>query len=164
MSIPGKKPRALRECPREAAVVRLTAFRSEGVAKFSETRPAKTTDTARIATSTEISRRRESVTSAKGPEGSVKRNNVRLTATCTRDTVIGLASRLVINQPDAVSNIAVPTFETKLAVHITVKARCPNGPHREGAGSAGAAVVVRSEPKRISRREIRAPPEAICQS
>jgi hypothetical protein len=57
-----------------------------------------------------------------------------------------LASRLVINQPDAVSNIAVPTFETKLAVHITVNARCPNGPHREGAGSVGAAAVVRSAP------------------
>src|ERR1700678_776802 len=105
MSTPGKKPRALRECPREAAVVRLTAFRSEGVAKFRETRPAKTTDTARIATSTEISRRRESMTSAKAPEGRGNRNNGRLTATCTRDTVIGLASTLVINQPDGVSAI-----------------------------------------------------------
>jgi hypothetical protein len=52
------------------------------------------------------------MTSAKAPEGRVNRNNGRLTATCTRDTVIGLASRLVINQPDAVSNIAVPRFET----------------------------------------------------
>jgi hypothetical protein len=78
--------------------------------------------------------------------------------------VIGLASRLVINQPDAVSNIAVPTFETRLAVHITVNARWLNGPHREGAGAAGAAAVVRSEPKRISRRRIRAPPKATCQS
>ena len=112
----------------------VVASRSEGVARFRETRPAKTTDTARIATSTAISRRRESMTSAKAPEGRVNRNNGRLTATCTRDTVIGLASRLVINQPDAVSNIAVPTFETKLAVHITVKARWLNGPHREGAG------------------------------
>jgi hypothetical protein len=43
--------------------------------------------------------------------------------------VIGLASRLVINQPDAVSNIAVPTFETRLAVRITVKARWMNGPN-----------------------------------
>jgi hypothetical protein len=76
----------------------------------------------------------------------VKRNNGRLTATCTRDTVIGLASRLVINQPDAVSNIAVPTFETRLAVHITVNARWLNGPHRERAGAVGAAAVVRSEP------------------
>ena len=87
-----------------------------------------------------------------------------LTATCTRDTVIGLASRLVINQPDAVSNIAVPTFETKLAVHITVNARWLNGPHREGVGAAGAAAVVRSAPKRISRRGIRAPREATRQS
>jgi hypothetical protein len=77
---------------------------------------------------------------------------------------MGLASRLVINQPDAVSNIAVPTFETKLAVHITVNARCPNGPHREGVGAAGAAAVVRSALKRISRRRTRAPPEATCQS
>src|ERR1700722_10370059 len=135
----------------------VVASRSEGVARFRETRPAKTTETARIATSTEISRRRESMTSAKAPEGRVNRNNGRLTATCTRDTVMGLASRLVINQPDAVSNIAVPTFETKLAVHITVNARCPNGPHREGAGSVVAAASVRSEPKRISRRKIRAP-------
>jgi hypothetical protein len=78
--------------------------------------------------------------------------------------VIGLASRLVINQPEAVSNIAVPTFETKLAVHITVNAKWLNGPHREGVGAAGAAAVVTSEPKRISRRRIRAPPEATCQS
>jgi hypothetical protein len=104
------------------------------------------------------------MTSAKAPEGRVNRNNGRLTATYTRDTVIGLASRLVINQPDAVSNIAVPTFETKLAVHITVNARCPNGPHREGAGSVGGAAVVRSALKRTSRRGIRAPPEATRQS
>jgi hypothetical protein len=97
------------------------------------------------------------MTSAKAPEGRVNRNNGRLTATCTRDTVTGLASRLVINQPDAVSNIAVPTFETKLAVHITVNARCPNGPHREGAGSVGTAAVFRSAPNRISRRRIRRP-------
>jgi hypothetical protein len=94
------------------------------------------------------------MTSAKAPEGRVNRNNGRLTATCTRDTVIGLASRLVINQPDAVSNIAVPTFETRLAVHITVNARWLNGPHREGAGSVGAAAVVRSALKRTSRRDV----------
>ena len=91
------------------------------------------------------------MTSAKAPEGRVNRNNGRLTATCTRDTVIGLASRLVINQPDAVSNIAVPTFETRLAVHITVNARWLNGPHREGAGSVGAAAVVRSALNRNPR-------------
>jgi integrase len=127
-------------------------------------RPSKTTDTARIATSAAISRRRESMTSAKAPEGRVNRNNGRLTTTCTRDTVIGLASRLVINQPDAVSNIAVPTFETRLVVHITVKARRLNGPHRERAGAVGAAAVVRSALKQISLRLTRAPPEATCQS
>ena len=37
------------------------------------------------------------MTSAKAPEGRVNRNNGRLTATCTRDTVIGLApSRNVV--------------------------------------------------------------------
>src|SRR5580700_1319535 len=135
----------------------VVASKSEGVARFRETRPAKTTETARIATSTAINRRRESMTSAKAPEGRVNRNNGRLTATCTRDTVIGLASRLVINQPEAVSNIAVPTFETRLAVHITVNARWLNGPHREGAGAVGAAAVIRSALKRNSRRGIRAP-------
>jgi hypothetical protein len=78
--------------------------------------------------------------------------------------VIGLASRLVINQPDAVSNIAVPTFETRLAVHTTVNARWLNDPHREGAGSVGTAAVVRSALKQISRRGIRAPRKATCQS
>jgi hypothetical protein len=29
----------------------------------------------------------------------------------------------VTNQPDAVSNIAVPTFEITLAVHLTVNAK-----------------------------------------
>jgi hypothetical protein len=75
-----------------------------------------------------------------------------------------LASRLVINQPDAVSNIAVPTFETRLAVHITVNARWLNGPHREGAGTVGAVTVVKSALKRISRGGIRAQPKATCQS
>jgi hypothetical protein len=60
----------------------------------------------------------------------------------------------VINQPDAVSNIAVPTFETRLAIHITVNARWLNGPHPEGAGSVGAAAVVRSALKRKFRSGI----------
>src|ERR1700729_149697 len=99
-----------------------------------------------MAISAPISIRLESMTSASAPAGSVNRNKGRLTATCTSDTVIGLALRLVINQPEAVSNIAVPTFETVLAVHITVNARWLNGPHREGVGAAGAAAVVRSAP------------------
>ena len=60
----------------------------------------------------------------------------------------------MINQPDAVSNIAVPTFETRLAVHITVNARWLNDPHREGAGSGGATAVVISALNRNPRRGI----------
>jgi hypothetical protein len=65
----------------------------------------------------------------------VKRNRGKLTATWTRDTVIGFASRLVISQPDAVSNTAVPTFDRTLAVHMTVNATELNAPQREGAGA-----------------------------
>jgi hypothetical protein len=61
-----------------------------------------------------------------------------------------LASRLVISQPEAVSNIAVPTFETRLAVQMTVNAAWLNGPQREGAGSVGAAAAVRSALKLFS--------------
>ena len=49
---------------------------------------------------------------------------------------------LVINQPEAVSNIAVPILDTKLTVHMTVKAKWLNGPQREGAGSAGVKAIV----------------------
>src|SRR5271157_357333 len=122
---------------------KVVASRSAGVARSSDTRPAKITETARIASSTAISNRRESMTSAKAPAGSVNRNNGRLTATWTRDTMIGLASRLVISQPDAVSNMAVPTFDMTLAVHMTVNATWLKGPHREGTGWVGAAEELR---------------------
>src|SRR5271157_1680913 len=126
---------------------KVVASRSAGVARSSDTRPAKITETARIASSTAISNRRESMTSATAPAGRVNRNKGKLTATWTRDTVIGLASRLVISQPDAVSNMAVPTFDITLAVQITVNATEPKAPHREGAGCAGAAGEFRSELK-----------------
>ena len=122
---------------------KVVASRSAGVARSSDTRPAKITETARIASSTAISNRRESMTSAKAPAGSVNRNNGRLTATWTRDTMIGLASRLVISQPDAVSNMAVPTFDMTLAVHMTVNTTWLKGPHREGTGWVGAAEELR---------------------
>src|SRR5271169_2774359 len=118
---------------------KVVASRSAGVARFSETRPAKITETARIASSTAISNRRESITSAKAPDGRVNRNSGRLTVTWTRDTIIGLASRLVISQPDAVSNMAVPTFDKTLAVHMTVNATEPKAPQRDGADSATVA-------------------------
>src|SRR5271165_1411308 len=130
--------------------MKVVASRSAGVARSSDTRPANTTETARIASSTAISKRRESITSASAPAGRVNRNRGKLTATWTRDTVIGLASRLVINQPDAVSNMAVPTFDRALAVHITVNATEPKAPQREGAGCVGAADEVGSALKFIS--------------
>jgi hypothetical protein len=49
---------------------------------------------------------------------------------------------LVINQPEAVSNIAVPILDTKLTVHMTVKAKWLKGPQRDGAGSAGVKAIV----------------------
>ena len=107
---------------------KVVASKSAGVARSSDTRPAKITETARIASSTAISNRRESMTSAKAPAGRVNRNSGRLTATWTRDTIIGLASRLVISQPDAVSNMAVPTFDMTLAVHMTVNAKSRRPP------------------------------------
>ena len=45
----------------------------------------------------------------------------------------------MISQPDAVSNIAVPTFDRTLAVQITVKATELNAPQREGVGGAAVA-------------------------
>src|SRR5271165_2048775 len=113
---------------------KVVASRSAGVARCRDTRLAKITETARIASSTAISNRRESMTSASAPAGSVNKNRGKLTATWTRDAVIGLASRLVISHPDAVSNIAVPTFDRTLAVHMTVNATELNAPHREGPG------------------------------
>jgi hypothetical protein len=49
---------------------------------------------------------------------------------------------LLIKQPDAVSNIAVPILDTKLTVHMTVKAKWLKGPHFDGAGSAGVKAIV----------------------
>ena len=90
------------------------------------------------------------MTSARAPAGRVNRNRGKLTATWTKDTVIGLASRLVISQPDAVSNIAVPTFGRTLAVQITVNVTELNAPQREGAGWAEPVEVVRSALKFVS--------------
>ena len=97
-----------------------------------------------IAISTPIRSRRESMTSARAPAGIVNRNRGKLTATWTSDTARGSALRLVISQPDAVSNIAVPTFEMTLAVQITVNAKWPKAPHRDADNSVGAAAGVRS--------------------
>ncbi len=63
----------------------------------------------------------------------MNRNNGRLVATCTSETVIGSALRLVMNQPEAVSNIAMPTFEIMLADQMTAKAAWPNAPQPASA-------------------------------
>ena len=84
------------------------------------------------------------MTSASAPAGSVNRNSGRLTATWTRETAIGSGLRLVISQPDAVSNIAVPTLEKMLAVQITVKAAWLKAPHRDAERSVGVAAGVNS--------------------
>ena len=122
------------------------------MARPTETKPAKATETAKIAVSTAMSNRLESRTSASAPAGRVKRNNGRLTATCTSETIIGLGSMLVINQPDAVSNIAVPILDTKLTVHMTVKAKWLKGPHLDGAGSAGVIAIVTDRARLASTR------------
>jgi hypothetical protein len=82
--------------------------------------------------------------SVSAPAGSVNRNNGRLVATWTRETTKGSALRFVMNQPDAVSNIAMPTFEITLADQMTVNAEWPNAPHRVGPGSASASDEVTS--------------------
>ena len=60
---------------------KVVASRRAGVARSSDTSPAKITETARIASSTAISNRRESMTSARAPAGRVNRNRGKLTAT-----------------------------------------------------------------------------------
>jgi hypothetical protein len=51
-----------------------------------------------------------------------------------------------------VSNIAIPTFETMLAVQMTVKAVCANAPLRIGPGSDVARLEVTSALTPISSR------------
>ena len=62
-----------------------------------------------------------------------------------------------MSQPEAVSNIAVPTFETMLAVHMIVNAVWPNAPHREGVRSVDVAVEFKLALKLFSERLARAP-------
>src|ERR1700722_7930071 len=121
--------------PRRKVVV----SKAPAVARLSETRPAKATERTMTAISTTMRRRRASMTSASAPAGRVKRKSGSETATWTSDTASGLALRLVIIQPEPVSNTAVPRLETTLAVQIAVKAAWLNAPQRSG-GSTGAAV------------------------
>ena len=88
---------------------------------------------AATATLTTISSRRGSTMSVSAPAGTVKRNSGRLVAAWTSETSIGSWLKLVMNQPVAVSNIAIPTFETMLAVHMTTNAEWANAPQRCGS-------------------------------
>jgi hypothetical protein len=56
----------------------------------------------------------------------------------------------------------VPILDTKLTVHMTVKARWLKGPQRDGAGSAGVKAIVtdrtRLAPTRLLACEMHALP------
>ncbi len=72
----------------------------------------------------------------------VNRNSGRLVAVWISETVIGSRLMFAMNQPVAVSNIAMPKLETVLAVQITVKAALANAPQRTLApGSASVGEV-----------------------
>jgi hypothetical protein len=58
--------------------------------------------------------------------------------------------RLVINQPDPVSKIAIPTLAMMLETQIAMKAALERGPQREGATLASAAEDEMSALKSLS--------------
>jgi hypothetical protein len=70
------------------------------------------------------------------------RNIGRLFATCTRETVSASGSRLVMSQPDATLYIQPPTFDTTVAIQMTVNVRWRNGAHAEAACDGGEAARV----------------------
>ena len=94
---------------------------SSGVARSSDTSPAKIATKAAIMHDTASISRRGSTMSARAPAGSVNRNIGRFVAACTSDTLNGLMSSVVISQPDAVSYIAIPIREIVLAAQTTTK-------------------------------------------
>ena len=102
-----------------------------GVAPPRLARPAKIAVTVRIAKFAPNSSLRESTRSVRAPAGTVKRNNGRLVAVCTRETVIGSGLILAMNQPLAASNIAIPRFETVLAPQMIANAALAKAPQRE---------------------------------
>ncbi len=117
------------------------------MASRSETTAANTTEIAATKACAPISRRRASTMSAKAPAGSVSRNIGSMVATCTAETIIGSGFRLVISQLIDVSNIAIPTFESELAIRMTVKARLANTFGREGAPADGSELTLASVDK-----------------
>ncbi len=65
--------------------------------------------------------------SASAPAGSASKKIGKVLAACTKATINGSGSRLVISQPEAALYIQPPTLETSVAVHITVNAMWRNG-------------------------------------
>src|SRR5271166_107120 len=125
-----------------AAPSRNVVVRSAGaVSRCRETTTAKATPTATTADWATIRRRRGSTTSASAPAGIVSRNIGAMVATWTADTISGFGLRLVISQAEAVSNIATPTADRELAIRMTVKARWPNTPQRDGREAEGLGAV-----------------------
>ena len=72
--------------------------------------------------------RRGSTMSAMAPAGSVNRKIGSVVAVCSRETSNGLRSKVVINQPDAVSYMAMPISAQVLAVHTIANAGWANAP------------------------------------
>ena len=91
--------------------------------------------------------------SASAPAGTVKRKIGKVAAMRTDETAIGWASNPIISHAEPVSNIAAPTFETTLAVHIAVNAARLKAPHLDGGRSEDVAVEPRSMLKPISADE-----------
>jgi len=98
--------------------------RVAGLTRSAETSAAKIAETMVIKISRTMIKRRLSMISASAPAGTANRNSGRAFAAWTRDTVKGLASRLIINQLEEALNIQPPTFETTVATHSMVKMRC----------------------------------------
>ena len=72
--------------------------------------------------------RRGSTTSAMAPAGRVNRKIGSVVAVCSSETSNGLRLNVVINQPDAVSYIAMPIRAQVLAVQTIANVGWANAP------------------------------------
>src|SRR6266404_2745510 len=70
---------------------------------------------------------RRSTISASAPAGSANRNNGKVVATWTIETMNGSGLRSVISQPDAALYIQPPILEMTVAPHTTEKLAWRNG-------------------------------------
>ena len=109
------------------------ASSADGLASPTDTAAANANETAATPACATISSLRGSTTSVSAPAGKVKRNKGKVVAIWTAETILGLGLRLVISQPEPVSNIANPTLEREVAARMTTKAELPNTPQRDSA-------------------------------